>query len=139
MIEEIDIQLLIPQKPPFVMVGKLITCDAQTTCTRFYIPSENVLVFNGELSEAGLIENMAQTAAAGAGYMARQANQPVASIGYIGAIKNLEINALPKIGTTIDTETVITGEVLGVTIVTGTAKCDGLTLASCEMKIYNAG
>ena len=44
-----------------------------------------MLVSNGEFSEAGLMENIAQTAAARAGYIAVMENKPVA-IGYIMSV-----------------------------------------------------
>ena len=93
------------------------------------------MVCNNELSEAGLIENIAQTVAAGAGYMAKKNSEQV-SIGYIGAVKNLEIFALPKVGDTINTGVAITNQVFGVTIVTGNVECNGINLAKCEMKIF---
>ncbi|MEO8117090.1 MAG: hypothetical protein ABI653_05520 [Bacteroidota bacterium] len=65
-----NILKLIPQRPPFVMVDHLINADEKTAETSFLILPENLLVENGFLSEAGLMENMAQTAAAKAGYEA---------------------------------------------------------------------
>jgi len=52
MFEE-DILTLIPQKPPFVMVGKLLFSDDDHTKTSFTIPADNVLVIDGKFTEAG--------------------------------------------------------------------------------------
>jgi predicted hotdog family 3-hydroxylacyl-ACP dehydratase len=130
-----NILTIIPQRPPFVMIDELLACDELRTNTRFTIEKDNVLVENGELTEAGLMENIAQTAAAGAGYEAQSQQKPVA-IGYIGAVKNLEIFALPLIGNTIVTEVVVENKIFDVTLISGTIKCDGKTLARCEMKIF---
>ena len=89
MFEE-DIITLIPQKQPFVMVDRLLFSDDDITKTSFTVTAGNVLVANGKFTEAGLMENMAQTAAAGSGNMARIENRPIAN-GYIGAVKNFEI------------------------------------------------
>lgn len=131
-----NILSVIPQGQPFVMIDELVTCDAIKSITKLLITTENVLVFNGQLSEAGIIENIAQTAAAGAGYMAKS-NGAQITIGYIGAIKNLEIIALPNVGDIINTEVVITDNIFDVTIVSGRIERKGLILAKCEMKIFS--
>lgn len=129
-----DILLLIPQRPPFVMVDKLLSSDENSTQTAFRVKEENVLVSNGEFSEAGLMENIAQTAAARAGYMAMMENRPVA-VGYIVAVKNLEIFDLPKINDELITEVTIKTEVVDMTVISGTVNRYGKVLARCEMNI----
>src|ERR1700760_870559 len=97
MTEGESILSLIPQQPPFVMVDELLFSDDNFTKTSFTITVDNIFVIDGEFSEAGLMENMAQTAAAGSGNMARIEDRPVAT-GYIGQVKNLEVFSLPKVG-----------------------------------------
>ncbi|WP_218625326.1 3-hydroxyacyl-ACP dehydratase [Mucilaginibacter sp. dw_454] len=130
-----DTLSLIPQRPPFVMIDHLVGCDEDGTQTTFRVEQENVLVFHNKLSEAGLVENIAQTAAAGAGYIALKSNEPVLT-GYIGAIKNLEVFALPKTGDVIETTVTIINKVFDVTIIAGSVECDGKLLAKCEMKMF---
>ena len=126
---------VIPQRSPFVMVDQLMFCDTNRSCTTLTVREENVLFFDGELSEAGLAENIAQTAAAGVGYVALQSGEPVLA-GYIGAIKNLEIFALPKAGDILETEVINEKKIFDVSVITGTVKCKGALLAKCEMKIF---
>jgi predicted hotdog family 3-hydroxylacyl-ACP dehydratase len=126
---------LIPQRPPFVMIDQLVSYNETGCNTKFLIGAENVLVSDGELSEAGLTENIAQTAAAGLGCIKLQTNGPIL-IGYIAAIKNLEVFAQPKVGDVIETNVTITNQVFDVTIIDGTIKCEGELLAKCEMKIF---
>ncbi|MBA3673818.1 MAG: 3-hydroxyacyl-ACP dehydratase [Chitinophagaceae bacterium] len=130
-----NISSLIPQKPPFVMVDKLLHSDEYSTQTNFLIKKENVLVVNGELTEAGLMENIAQTAAARAGFTAMSENKPVA-VGYIGAVKNFEIFELPKINDQLVTEIKIKTQVFDATIISGTIKCNDIVIAQCEMNIF---
>ena len=94
-IPELNILNLIPQRPPFVMVDTLTQSDEAKTITKLVITPENILVNGSHFSEAGLIENIAQTAAARAGYTALQQGKPVQT-GFIGAIKNLQVFALPQ-------------------------------------------
>jgi predicted hotdog family 3-hydroxylacyl-ACP dehydratase len=135
MTEEQDILSLIPQKPPFVMVDELLFSDDNLTKTSFKITANNVFVINNEFSEAGLMENMAQTAAAGSGNMARIENRPVAT-GYIGQVKNLEIFDLPKTGDELITEVRMEVQVFDAGIVSGKVWCNDAVVAQCEMKIF---
>jgi len=130
-----NILSVIPQRTPFVMIDQLLGCDEECSSTRFTVAQNNVLVDNGELTEAGLIENIAQTAAAGVGYLMRQkGGTPVT--GYIAAIKNLAIFGLPRVGNVIDTTVTIDRQIFDVTMIHGHIKNNGMLLAECEMKIF---
>lgn len=130
-----NIHSIIPQRPPVVMVDELLYSDATTTRCGLLVESTNIFVQDGYLQEAGLIENMAQTAAAGTGYLAQQAGLP-APVGFIGAVQNLEIFALPKTGDLLQTEVTVTNQVFDVTFINGSVSCNGLLLAQCSMKIF---
>ena len=125
----------IPQKAPFVMIDQLIDTDETTTRTTFRVREDNIFVEEGILREPALVENIAQTAAARAGYLVQKENLPV-MVGYIGAIKDLEIFTLPKINDNLETEIEIKNQVFDVTLISGTVRCNGIVLAQCEMKIF---
>src|SRR4051812_18920654 len=93
----------IPQRPPFVLVTELISCNEERTLSSFTIPQLHVLVEEGKLTESGLVENMAQTAACGMGYRGAEGKE-VSRVGFIGALKNLKVKRLPPAGSTITTE-----------------------------------
>lgn len=126
---------LLPQQAPFVMIGQLLTADAQRTVSRFRVDASSVLFSDGVFSEAGLIENVAQTAAAGVGYYYQQQQQP-APIGYIAAIKNLKITRLPAAGIELTTEVEVKNQVLDFTIVQGSVRIGEELIAECEMRIF---
>lgn len=126
---------LIPQRPPFVMIDQLIDSDENSTRTSFCVREDNIFIEDGSLREPALVENIAQTAAARAGYITQKENLPV-MVGYIGAIKDLEIFQLPKINDTLETEIIIKNQVFDVTVITGAVRCNGIMLAQCEMKIF---
>jgi predicted hotdog family 3-hydroxylacyl-ACP dehydratase len=126
---------LIPQKPPFVMVGKLLSTDELHTRSSFTIEPGNVFVKDGIFQEAGLMENIAQTAALRAGYVAKSENKPVA-VGYIGAVSNFEIFDLPKTGDEIETGIWVENQIFDVTVLSGKVWHNGNLLAQCEMKLF---
>jgi predicted hotdog family 3-hydroxylacyl-ACP dehydratase len=130
-----DIRALIPQKAPFVMVGKLLYADETTTRSSFIITNDNVFVKDSIFQEAGLMENIAQTAALRAGYMAQKDRKPVAT-GYIGAVKDFEVFNLPKIGDELTTEITIQNQIFNVTVIDGKVWHNGSLLAQCEMKVF---
>jgi predicted hotdog family 3-hydroxylacyl-ACP dehydratase len=126
---------LLPQRPPIVMVDELIYTDETTTRCSFTVLPTNIFADNGVFGEPGLVENIAQTAAAGVGYRAGKTKEPV-PVGYIGAIKDLRIFNLPKIGDTIVTEVSVVNKVFDVTLVNGSIYCNEELAATCEMKIF---
>ena len=127
---------LLPQRPPMLLIDALLSCAADLTVSQFRVPADSVLVEDGHLSEAGLVENIAQTAAAGAGYGYQQGGAGTSPIGFIAAIKDLRVKALPAVGTVLTTEVVVQNQVLEFTIVRGTVRAGGATFAECEMRIY---
>ena len=126
---------LIPQKPPFVMVGKLLSTDQVCTRSSFHINGENIFVKDGLFQEAGLMENIAQTAALRAGYVAQTENKPVA-VGYIGAVSNFEILDLPKVNDQIETVINVENQIFDVTILSAKVWKNQNLIAQCEMKLF---
>ena len=125
----------IPQRPPFIMVGNLLSATESKLVSSFTIPVNNILVENDYFSESGLVENIAQTAAAGVGYKQLTNNEPI-NLGYIAAIKSLIIYKLPKVGEEIQTTIEIVNEVIDVTIVKAEIISDANKIAECEMRIF---
>ena len=130
-----NIQLLIPQRPPFVMIDTLISSGEHNTTTGFVIRADNIFVENGLFKEPGLVENIAQTAAARAGYISQQQKKPV-EVGYIGSVNNLKVFALPKTGDELITEITIENQIFDVTLISGKITCNGELVAQCNMKIF---
>ncbi len=125
----------IPQRPPFVMISEVVSADEGLTQTTFTIPENNLFVVNGYFTEPGLIENMAQTAGAGTGYRAFHEGKPQ-PMGYIAALKNVNILALPKANETIVTEATFLQQSLSFHLVKGSVLSDGREIANCEFKIF---
>ncbi len=135
MISEIKhITDLIPQRDPFIMVDKLISSDETKTVSSFFIKTENIFCESNQFREPGMIENIAQTVAAGRGYQGFK-EKKAPQIGYIGSIKSLKIHFFPKENTTIVTQIEITSQVLNFTSVSGKIIADDKVAAECELVI----
>lgn len=126
---------LIPQAPPFVMVDALLHTDELSSRSLFAITPDNCMVHDGFFTEGGLLENIAQTAAARAGYLAQLNKRPVAG-GFIAAVKDFEIFFLPQAGQELMTEIKIETPVFNVSVISGQVWCNSELAARCEMKVF---
>lgn len=132
---DIEITNYIPQRSPFVMVGEVLQADEKVSKTQFLIREDNLFTTNGEFTEPGLVENMAQTAAAGTGYRYQQAGE-IVPVGFIASIKSLKIDKLPKVGDMLVTDVTMVHHVLNVHVVEAVVYLNSERIASCEMKIF---
>ncbi|WP_024989411.1 pseudouridylate synthase [Segatella albensis] len=134
-LQKIDIHELLPQQEPFVMVDKLTYFDEKKTSTTFLVREDNLFVEDGQLNACALAENIAQTCAARLGYVNKYILKRAIQIGFIGAIKNMEVIETPKVGELLDTSIDVIEQVMELTLVNATAKVGDRLIASAEMKI----
>ena len=132
--KEYDILELIPQRPPMVMVDRLLHCDTVLTKTEFTVRKECIMVDDDHMSPIGLIENIAQTCAARMGYINISSGKEI-RVGVIGALREMEILALPKVGDTITTSITVSDEVFGMTLAQAESRCGDTIMASGTIKI----
>jgi len=125
---------IIPQKAPFIMVGDLLQADENGLTSSFVIKEDNVLCENGAFSTAGLIENIAQTCAAGFGYLA-QKNGAEPQVGFIGSVTRLIAYNNPNAGETITTSVKVITTFESITMIKGESFLGEEKLLECEMKI----
>ena len=134
-ISEINVLDIIPQRAPVVMIDNLLHADIDKTISTFEIKSTCIFCNDSRLLESGLIENIAQTGAAGFGYLDKQQNKAI-SLGFIASIKNIVIHQLPKVGETITTEVINQEPIMGFNIILGKISLNNSIIASCEMRIF---
>ena len=115
------------------MLDQLLRADTQITRTCLEIHEDNFFFENGELTESGVIENMAQTVAVRVGYFYDSIKKP-APKGFIGAVRNMKIIRLPKLGESIECEIDIQQEIFGVTLVNGKTFVGEELIASGQIK-----
>jgi predicted hotdog family 3-hydroxylacyl-ACP dehydratase len=125
----------VPQKPPFVFVDKILYVDDGRSLCSFTIGSDNIFLNEGYYSTSGMVESMAQTAAAGTGYLSKKENKAV-PIGYIGAVQKLEVLEWPPANAEITMEIKLLTNILQVSLVSAVVSMADRVLASCEMKIF---
>jgi len=126
---------LIPQREPIVMVDEFLGMGEAVSKTRFTVREDNLFVDNGQLSECGLIEHIAQSAAARIGYIFKSKNEPV-PIGYIGSVNDFIFSRAVKPGETIETTVKVLQEVLNITLIEARCYINDKEVASSKMKIF---
>lgn len=133
-IGELSMTELIPQRPPFVMIDRLVSCDLVKTVTELTVRHDNLFFENNRLSASGLIENIAQTCAARMGYLNLENGKSV-KIGVIGAISNLNINRTPTEGEHLVTTIEVLQEVFSMVLVDARIVSGEEEIVNAQMKI----
>lgn len=117
------------------MVDGLVYHDDTKSISSLTVKDDNVFTKNGLFQEAGIIENIAQTAALREGYLTKMENETVKK-GFIGAVKRLKIYGLPKTNSTLKTTITILNQVMSAVIISGEVHVNNQLLAACEMTIF---
>lgn len=130
-----QIYSLIPQREPIVMLDSFFEGSDTHAITGLTIQPDNLFCRKEKFTEPGLIEHIAQSASAMAGYTAYRSQQQ-APVGYIGEVKKFRVFRCPQIGETLQTTIQVISEVMSVSLVVAETKSGDETVASCQMKIF---
>lgn len=140
MISEIDIQELLPQRPPILMVNRLLSADDKQAETELLVRADNIFVENGMLKAYAIIENMAQTCAAQLGYADVYVNgKKDVRIGYIGAVKRMQIENSPRVGETLRTRMEVVEDFGDMKLVAAESFVNNRRIAVAELTIALSG
>lgn len=134
-VRSIDIHELLPQQEPFIMISSLLHYDKIRTVSSFMIPADNLFVEGGRFTSTGLMENIAQTCAARIGYINKYILGKSIQMGFIGAIRDMEILSCPSVGESIVTEIIVQEEIFGMILATAKVSLGDRVLVNAEMKI----
>ena len=138
LINKENITSIIPQRAPFVMIDSLLSADEAGFKTEFQIAPDNLFLENQVLSESALIENIAQTCAAGFGYLNSLEEDGEPKLGFIGAVTQVQVEDAAKENDRIETSVKVLSTFDTIHLVEGTAKSNGKVLLTCQMKIVLA-
>lgn len=130
-----EIDGLIPQRPPMVMVDAFYGFDGDKSLTGLTIEADNLFCQTGLLQEPGIIEHIAQSAAVRVGYLYTQRHEPI-PLGFIGSIDQLTIHALPAVDKVLATEISVVQEVGDITLIAVRVCSAGQLIAEGRMKIF---
>lgn len=126
---------LIPQRPPIVMVDSFFGIEENCSYSGLTITSDNIFCEAGKLQEPGVIEHIAQSAAARIEFIYTRQGAQV-PLGFIGSVDKLKIYNLPEVGIKLFTEITVVQEVFDITLVSAQVKAGEELIAECRMKIF---
>lgn len=126
---------LIPQRPPIVMVDSFFGIEENHSYSGLTVTADNIFCETRKLQEAGIIEHIAQSAAARIGFLYTRQGEKV-PLGFIGSVDKLKIYDLPKIGMKLFTEITVVQEVFDITLISAQVKVEDKLIAECRMKIF---
>lgn len=126
---------LIPQRPPMVMIDRFYGIEEDTSWSGLTVTTDNLFCRDGVLQETGIIEHIAQSAAARVGYIYMLRKEPV-PLGFIGSVEKMKLFRIPSAGAELYTGITIVQEVFDITLITAEVKENDELLAECRMKIY---
>ena len=126
---------LIPQRPPIVMVDSFFGIEENCSYSGLTVTPDNIFCEAGKLQEPGIIEHIAQSAAARIGFIYTRQGAQV-PLGFIGSVDKLRIYDLPEVGMKLFTEITVAQEVFDITLIAAQVKADEKLIAECRMKIF---
>ena len=126
---------LIPQRPPIVMVDSFFGFEENRSYSGLTVTTDNLFCEAGRLQEPGIIEHIAQSAAARIGFIYTRQKEPV-PLGFIGSVDKLKIYNLPEAGMKLFTEITVVQEVFDITLISAQVKAEEELIAECKMKIF---
>ena len=115
------------------MIDKMFSYTESTIVSGLKVTNDNIFVHDGVFTESGLVEHMAQSVALHTGYQFFLRQEP-APTGYIGSIKEIEIQKLPKLNDEIQTTVTILQEFGGITLVDLSTSLNNEVIATGQMK-----
>ena len=124
---------LIPQREPILMVDNAYVNEVGIVETTLTVCKDNWFCKDDHFLEAGMVEHMAQSAAAMVG-LSNQGEQP--HIGYIGDIKNFKQYRLPAVGETIITNVTIVMQMENITLIEATSRVNEAVVAEARIKVF---
>ena len=134
--KKVSITRLLPQREPILMVDELVHAEEDQAETSFEIRADNYFIEKDRLAEVGLIEHIAQSASAFAGYKAMETGAIEPPVGLIGEIKRFHCYRCPQVGEVLYTTVRMGAEVAGITLLTGEVRIQEEIIADTQMKIF---
>lgn len=132
-----NIKDLLPQRAPILMVDELLDVNGEEARASLTVrPGNFFLNEDGQLEASGLIEHIAQSASAFAGYKAKLAGAAEPPIGYIGEVKNFMCNRNPLVGEELLTTIRMEAEAGDVKLLSAETRTGKGIVAETQMKIF---
>ncbi len=119
-----------------LMVDTILEIDNETVSTIFNIKNDNIFIENNRFSEAGLIENIAQTCSSIVGQKIYTNSEDKKVIGFITSLKKIQIFELPLVGSQIITKAVMISKFENICNITCNVFLNEIILAEADISLF---
>lgn len=134
--KDTDIRELIPQRDPICMVDRLLRVEGDVAETCFTVRADNFFLDDdGLLAETGVMEHIAQSASAYAGWRARQRGAQTAPLGFIGEVKKYRCYRRPAVDEELQTTITLLTEFDGILVIGAETRVADDVVAETQMKV----
>lgn len=125
----------LPHRSPMILVEGLEALFEQGACCSLTVTPSLALSSSEGLSEGGLLEHMAQSAAlfSGVEYKAKGEKIPV---GFITKVSHVHITSLPQHGDHISTRIEVIHDLGYASLVQAESFVAGVSLATCRLQVF---
>lgn len=125
---------LIPQRPPMMMVDRMLSCDDIDAVAELTVRPDNILLGDEGLSAPGIVENMAQSCAARMGCVDLLHGEPI-KLGYIGEVRDALIIRHPQCGETLHTHIHVIEDMFNVLLADVQVESGEKIIATAQIKV----
>ena len=125
---------LLPHQAPMRFIETLTRADATGGRATANFPADHFAVSSGVVTEAALIECVAQTFAAALGHSAGSGQKP--ALGMLAAVTNFQIHSRPAAGTPLEIEARELKRLGPMRLIAGTITAAGRIVAAGELTVY---
>ncbi len=120
-LRHLDILPYLPHRAPMLMVTSLVFADKENIEAEYIISEECLFLKEDKsLEEAAFVEILAQSFAAGTGYIR---NKKKLDLGFLAAMREVKILGKAFLGNTLTAKTSIIAELNGIIVVQGELYC----------------
>ena len=130
----VPVENLIPHRAPMRLINALTHCD--DTCARAVarFDADHFAVSQGLVTEAALVECIAQTVAAALGFAAKGEGKP--SVGMLTAVTDFEIQMRPAAGQTLEIEIHEVKRLRSMRMINGRITSGGRLVAQGDLMVH---
>ena len=133
----VDLDTLIPHRPPMQWISELIDCTETTATAVARFTNDHFATADGFVLETALVECVAQTVAAAMGHRARSGNPTgTPAAGMLTGVSNFKVERRPSVDEILEIEVRELKRFGMTSMVTGTVRCDEQIIASGELTFY---
>ena len=137
MTASIEIESLVPHRPPMRWVDALIDCTDTTASATACFNADHFAVAEGKVLESALVECVAQTLAAAMGHRAQAKGEPgtIGDSGMLVSVSAFRILSPPQVGKPVRIEVQEIKRFGPMLLVSGRISCEGHVIASGELTL----